>query len=237
MSRAARQPASLPAVKVVPVEQRTAAEHVRLQLVELIGSGDFPVGERLPSEAELARSFNVSRSVIREALHSVNALGLTRSFAGKGTFVDAQFAPSQLLTGKYLPRDLHEVRKTLEVPLAAMAAERRTREDLKTMKALLAKFRAEEDPQVRVGIDADFHVAVASATSNPLFPRLVSELRAVLQEQALTAAENPGRSTQAADEHDRILEAISDRDAPGAAEAMRLHLAAVDEIMSQPQRG
>ncbi|MFG2045085.1 FadR/GntR family transcriptional regulator [Dactylosporangium sp. NPDC048998] len=219
-------------MKVVPVAQRTAAEHVRSQLVELIESGEFAVGQRLPSEAELAKSFAVSRSVIREALHSVSALGLTRSYAGKGTFVDAQFAPSQLLTGKYLPRDLHEVRRTLEVPSAALAAERRSRADLKAMTALLARFREEEDPSIRVGIDADFHVAIATATANPLFPRLVSELRTVLQEQAIAAAIVPGRAAQAADEHDAILAAISQRDAHAAAEAMKLHLAAVEDTVT-----
>lgn len=204
---------------------------MRSQLVALIESGEFVVGQRLPSEAELAKSFAVSRSVIREALHSVNALGLTRSYAGKGTFVDAQFAPSQLLTGKYLPRDLYEVRKTLEVPIAALAAERRFRTDLKAMGTLLTRFRAEEDPKVRVGIDADFHVAIATATANPLFPRLVSELRTVLQEQALAAAVVPGRSVQAADEHEAILAAITDRRRDEAAEAMRVHLAAVEETV------
>ncbi|WP_433223205.1 FadR/GntR family transcriptional regulator [Dactylosporangium sp. CS-047395] len=223
-------------MKVVPVAQRTAAEHVRSQLIELIESGEFAVGQRLPSEAELAKSFEVSRSVIREALHSVSALGLTRSYAGKGTFVDAQFAPSQLLTGQYLPRDLHEVRRTLEVPLAALAAERRSRTDLKTMTALLVRFRAEQDPSIRVGIDADFHVAIATATANPLFPRLVSELRSVLQEQAIAAAAVSGRAVQAADEHDAILAAISKRDAEGAAQAMRLHLAAVEDTVTAPSR-
>ena len=126
-SGAARQPDNLHAVKVVPVAQRTAAENVRSQLIELIEAGEFQVGQRLPSEAELASSFAVSRSVIREALHSLNALGLTRSYAGKGTFVDAQYAPSQLLTGRYLPRDLHEVRQTLEVPVARLAADWFTR--------------------------------------------------------------------------------------------------------------
>jgi GntR family transcriptional repressor for pyruvate dehydrogenase complex len=233
---AARQAVNLAAVKVIPVAQRTAAEHVRSQLIELIESGEFAVGQRLPSEAELAKSFAVSRSVIREALHSVNALGLTRSHAGKGTFVDAQFAPSQLLTGKYLPRDLHEVRRTLEVPLAALAAERRSRADLKAMTELLVKFREEQDPSVRVGIDADFHVAIATATANPLFPRLVSELRSVLQEQAIAAAIVPGRAAQAADEHDAILAAIAERDARAASEAMKLHLAAVEDTVTSPGR-
>lgn len=214
-------------MKVVPVAQRTAAEHVRSQLIGLIESGEFAVGQRLPSEAELAQSFAVSRSVIREALHSLNALGLTRSYAGKGTYVDAQFSPSQLLTGQYLPRDLHEVRQTLEVPVAQLAAERRSSADLKVLAELLEKFRVTEDPQERVGIDADFHVAIATATGNPLFPRLVAELRSVLQDQALSVAVIAGRAAQAADEHAAIFEAIKARQGVDAAEAMRLHLEAV----------
>ena len=94
----------------------------------------------------------------------------------------------------------------------------------------------DQDPTIRVGIDADFHVAIATATANPLFPRLVSELRSVLQEQAIAAAAVPGRAVQAADEHDAILAAISERDANGAANAMKLHLAAVEDTVTGPGR-
>lgn len=214
-------------MKVVPVAQRTAAEHVRSQLTELIESGEFAVGERLPSEAELAKSFAVSRSVIREALHSLGALGLTRSFTGKGTFVDAQYAPSRLLTGQYLPRDLSEIRHILEVPSAQFAAKRRSAANLRTMRALLTRFSATDDPAERVGIDADFHVAIASATGNPLFPRLVAELRSVLQDQALVVAVYPGRASAAAAEHQAIFDAIEAHDEQEAAEAMSRHLDAV----------
>lgn len=217
-------------MEVVPVTQRTAAAHVRSQLIDLIESGEFVVGQRLPSEAELARSFGVSRSVIREALHSLNALGLTRSYTGKGTFVDAQYVPTQLLTGKYLPRDLHEVRRTLEVPAARLAAERRSATDVRTLRRLVEKFRATDDPAERVGIDADFHVAIATATGNPLFPRLVAELRSVLQEQALAVAVFPGRAAQAADEHQAIFDAIESRQGADASDAMVRHLDAVVQV-------
>jgi DNA-binding FadR family transcriptional regulator len=216
-------------MKVVPVAQRTAAEHVRSQLIELIEAGEFAVGQRLPSEADLARSFAVSRSVIREALHSLNALGLTRSYAGKGTFVDAQYAPSQLLTGRYLPRDLNEVRRTLEVPIARLAAERRSSTDVRSLRRLLTGFEGAEDPHRRVGIDADFHVAIASATGNPLFPRLVAELRSVLQDQAMVVAAYPGRAAHAAAEHQAIFDAIEARRGDEAADAMERHLKAVVE--------
>ncbi|GAA0438999.1 GntR family transcriptional regulator [Acrocarpospora corrugata] len=214
-------------MKVVPVEHKSAAEHVRSQLIELIESRHFAVDDRLPSEADLAASFGVSRSVIREALHSLNALGLTKSYAGKGTFVAATRAQSQLLIGRYLPAQLNEVRRYLEVPAARLAAERRTQEDVDGLAALVEEFDKSEEPADRIKIDALFHIAVASATGNPLFSRLVEDLRAVLQEQALAVSASPGRAAQARAEHRAIFEAIRDGDAEMADLAMRRHLAAV----------
>ena len=215
-------------MKFVPVEHRSAAQHVRSQLVELIESGHFDVNDRLPSEAELASSFGVSRSVIREALHSLNALGLTKSYAGRGTFVAATRAQSQLLSGRYLPAHLNEVRRHLEVPSARLAAERRTQEDVDQLRELLDKFDKTAEPSDRVEVDASFHTAIARATGNPLFPRLIEDLRAVLQDQALAVSAMPGRSTQASAEHRAIFEAIRDGDADMAELAMRRHLAAVE---------
>ncbi|GAA0995388.1 FadR/GntR family transcriptional regulator [Acrocarpospora macrocephala] len=214
-------------MKVVPVEHKSAAEHVRSQLIELIESRHFAVDDRLPSEADLAHSFGVSRSVIREALHSLNALGLTKSYAGKGTFVAATRAQSQLLIGRYLPAQLNEVRRYLEVPAARLAAERRTQEDIDGLAALVEEFDKSDDPADRIKIDALFHIAIASATGNPLFSRLVEDLRAVLQDQALAVSASPGRAAQARAEHRAIFEAIRDGDAEMADLAMRRHLAAV----------
>ncbi len=215
-------------MKVVPVEHRSAAQHVRSQLVELIESGHFDINDRLPSEAELASSFGVSRSVIREALHSLNALGLTKSYAGRGTFIAATRAHSQLLSGRYLPAHLNEVRRHLEVPSARLAAERRTQEDVDQLRELLDTFDKTAEPRERVEVDASFHSAIARATGNPLFPRLIEDLRAVLQDQALAVSAMPGRSAQASAEHRAIFEAIRDGDADMAELAMRRHLAAVE---------
>ena len=214
-------------MKVVPVEHRSAAEHVRSQLIELIESRHFAVDDRLPSEADLAQSFGVSRSVIREALHSLNALGLTKSYAGKGTFVAATRVQSQLLIGRYLPAQLNEVRRYLEVPAARLAAERRTEQDIDRLAKLVEEFDQADDPKIRVKVDARFHIAVAQATGNPLFSRLVEDLRAVLQDQALAVSVAPGRPAQARAEHRAIFEAIRDGDAELADLAMRRHLAGV----------
>ena len=72
---------------LVKVERRSAAADVQAQLQTLIETGQFKQNDRLPSEIELARSFGVSRPVVREALMSLQTLGLTTSQSGKGTFV------------------------------------------------------------------------------------------------------------------------------------------------------
>jgi GntR family transcriptional regulator, transcriptional repressor for pyruvate dehydrogenase complex len=220
-------------VKVVPVAQRSAAGAVRSQLIALIEANELPVGERLPSEAELAASFAVSRSVIREALHSLNALGLTKSYAGRGTFVAATHAQSQLLIGRYEPWHLNEVRLALEVPSARNAAVRRVDEDLTELLSLANKFSETTDADERSQVDADFHTAIASASGNPLFARLVTDLRAVLRDQARQVAAAPGRQAQAAREHMEIYEAIAAGDADAAGQAMERHLGAVITTNSQ----
>jgi DNA-binding FadR family transcriptional regulator len=214
-------------VTIRPVQQRRASEVVRAQLIELIENGHYAVNDRLPSEAELAQSFSVSRSVIREALYSLNALGLTRSHAGKGTFVASTHLSSQLLMGRYLPAQLGEIRRALEVPSARLAAERRTAADLKKLRLLVQRFGATPEASKRIEIDADIHIGIAAATRNPLFELLVGDLRQVLQDQALTLTKIEGRAHSADIEHQAILDAIEAGDGPAAAAAMEAHLDSV----------
>ena len=217
---------------MTPVASKKAGEQVRVQLIDQIRSGTLAVDDRLPSEAELAKAFGVSRSVIREALNSLNALGLTRSHAGKGTFVAANDVTSALLLGLYRPEDLNEVRRCLEVPVARLTASRRTDDDLARLAELVEAFDATDDAPSRVEVDSDFHVEIARATGNPLFPKLIGELRQVLQEQALRASRLPGRANEARAEHRRIYEAIASGDGEAAAAAMDAHLSAVIHLVS-----
>jgi len=120
---------------LVRVERRSAAADVQSQLQALIESGRFKQHERLPSEVELARSFGVSRPVVREALMSLQALGLTASQSGKGTFVISDRVQAPLLIGHYSPAHIKEVRRALEIPSARFAALRRTDQDVGQLAA------------------------------------------------------------------------------------------------------
>jgi GntR family transcriptional regulator, transcriptional repressor for pyruvate dehydrogenase complex len=150
---------------LVRVERRSAAADVQSQLQALIESGRFKQHERLPSEVELARSFGVSRPVVREALMSLQALGLTASQSGKGTFVISDRVQAPFLIGHYSPAHIKEVRRALEIPSARFAALRRTDQDVGQLAALLARMEDADDPARRNKLDADYHIAIAAASA------------------------------------------------------------------------
>lgn len=208
------------------IGRTNASEAVRTQLLKLIESGRIGVGERLPSEHELARSFGVSRPVIREALGTLRALGLVVSRSGSGTFVKSRRPESSGLSllGRYSTDELHEVRSHLEIPGAGLAATRRTPEQLARLRAIVDSQQSCTEPGAWVELDAAFHVALAEATGNQVQARLVESLRALLVEQSLAVAKIEGRLVEANDEHGSILEAVIAGDGGGARRAMTRHL-------------
>jgi GntR family transcriptional repressor for pyruvate dehydrogenase complex len=225
------QPGMSHAPALVKVERRSAAADVQAQLQSLIQRGEFKLNERLPSEIELARSFGVSRPVVREALMSLQALGLTASQTGKGTFVVSDRV-RVLLLGQYSPGHIKEVRRALEIPSAQFAALRRTDRDVGQLAALLARLDDADNPARRNQLDADFHIAIATASGNSLFVKLIEDMRTILEEHSLALAQAPHRRKAASMEHAVIYDAIVRRDAEAAAAAMAAHLDAAEQTFA-----
>lgn len=210
-----------------PVERFSAAEAVFKDLLAQIREGRLAVGEKLPSEAALAQGYGVSRSVIREALRSCAALGLTVSRTGKGTFVVSQRVAEDLALGAYSARDLHGARPHIEVPAAGLAARRRTEEDVRFLQDVVAAMAAEDDPQAWVELDTSFHAAVARISHNRVFEKVIADIREALFHQSETLNVVAARQKRSDEEHLRIFHAIRDGAADEAEAAMQDHLAAV----------
>ena len=210
---------------------KRGAADLQSRLQASIETGVYKLNERLPSESELARAFDVSRPVVREALMSLQALGMTASQTGRGTFVVSDRVRVPLLMGRYSPSHIREVRRCLEIPSARLAAERRTDRDVGELAAILARMADADDPAKRNRFDASFHIAIAAAAGNPLIVKLVEDLRTVLEEHSLAAARAPHRRQAAVDEHTRIYEAIVGRDPDAAAAAMEAHLLAAERAL------
>lgn len=214
-----------------PLARLSAAEAVLAELRGDIESGRVPVGSKLPAEAALAARYGVSRSVVREALRSCAALGLTETHTGKGTFVVSGSVSSDLVLGRYSARDLTEARPHIEVPAAGLAAQRRTEEDLATLKGIVGDMALEDDPAAWVALDATFHCLIARMSGNKVFESVVVDLREALANQSETLNLVADRQRASDVEHRRIVTAIEAGSAELASEAMAEHLAAVNEAL------
>lgn len=210
-----------------PIERTSASEAVYASLRTAIEAGDLPVGTKLSSEAVLGTRFGVSRSVVREALRSCAALGLTRTETGRGTFVIAAQSTTDLVLGTFSSTDLLEARPHIEGPAARLAAERRSPADLERLKALMESMRTEDDAGAWVELDTTFHLAIAAAGGNSVFIKVLSDIREAMARQSETLNLVSGRRNPSDAEHLDIIAAIEARDPDAAERAMQDHLGAV----------
>jgi GntR family transcriptional repressor for pyruvate dehydrogenase complex len=219
------------------VPQPTILRSSRLEnaveiLTNLITSGRLGPGAALPSEAQLCRELNISRSTVREALRTLETRGLIVSRHGVGAIVidrtSQVAAQSILLMLKHKgvgPSDMLEARLLLECHVAALAAERASDDDLALIASAIDAMRHQpRSAEDNVQLDFDFHLRVAEASHNLVLMTLVDAIRDLLfQTIAATHAIDP-RIESRVEVHSQILRAIESRDPDGASAAMRKHL-------------
>ncbi|MEU7790005.1 FadR/GntR family transcriptional regulator [Amycolatopsis sp. NPDC049159] len=212
-------------------------EAVLAHLRRLIERGDYPVGAKLPSEASLSREFEVSRSVIREALRGLQALGMTESKTGKGTFVTATGPAENPTFGPYSARDLIEVRRHVEIPVAGYAALRRDQDHLDLLGHLLDRMDAETDNTAWVALDSLFHITIAQASGNPVFGKVIEEIRDALARQSAFLNQLGDRRARSDAEHREIVTAIASGSEADAVAAMTAHLEHVEATLTSIVNG
>jgi GntR family transcriptional repressor for pyruvate dehydrogenase complex len=218
---------------------RSLALELMSALSERIRDGRLNVGDKMPTEAAIMAEFDVSRTVVREALSKLQASGLVETRHGIGTFVlglgeDAGFRISreQYETLQDVVAVL-ELRIGIETEAAALAAQRRTDANLAAMrKALDALGVALEQGSDAVAADFQFHQEIARATQNDHFADLMTTLgsriipRARLEPaQEVMTDERREYLRRVNGEHESIYDAIAAQDGEGARAAMRTHLA------------
>jgi DNA-binding FadR family transcriptional regulator len=203
-------------------------------ITRLIREQDLMPGDRLPSEATLARDLQVSRTVVREAFRSLAALRIIELGTGRrATVAPIDHGAMSLIiehgvhTDQISIQQIYDVRRTIETRIAALAALRRSEAEARLIGERAAAMRASLDaPAELMRHDLAFHAALASASRNPVFSLIVGAF------QGITAQTWPigwrSRTTPAAREamianHERIAAAIAEGDPERAAAAMSLH--------------
>ena len=211
------------------------------QLSELIRSGEFKPGDRLPSERDLSQQFGVSRSSVREALIALEIDGLIDVKVGLGVFVNAAAAGNSLtdMLADPGPFDVLAARCLIESETAALAATNGSAEDHARIRETLSMM-AEEIDATGVGLNADaiFHQRIAEASGNGALLHIVNQLwgfrYSAMFRKLDEHFENPARQAEAIEEHRQLVEAIERRDADAARAAIQHHL---DSVRAGLERG
>lgn len=213
------------------IEAESRTESAYRQLVAYMGA--LPDGQRLPPESDFADMFGLSRASIREALARLRAEGFVRSRKGSGSFAVREASPQMMrLSAIESMRDLvewHEVRLALESEVAALAAERRTDEDLDRLRGAQDRLIAQLATSHADNEDVAFHSALAVCAHNPKLGEALGRLTTHIFNWSnlsatrgfLTLAE---RRELIVLEHGSIVDAVAARDGDRARTEMRRHL-------------
>jgi GntR family transcriptional regulator, transcriptional repressor for pyruvate dehydrogenase complex len=202
--------------------------------------GEWAPGERLPSERVLAEEFGVSRPVVREALKALQERGFVDIRPNRGSFVrgysaDSLLHPMNLAArqAKVTARQLSVARRVVECEAAALAAENASKEDRSELLEIHSLFGRATDLIARARVDLSFHELLARASGNPVLHMMFTATRDLtfglmvrsISDQHVREAGEPLHTT--------ILERVLDRDADGAREAMRVHLALAEDYYGE----
>jgi len=234
---------------LVPVAKRKLPEVAVEQITALIRSGEMKPGDRLPTEREFSERLKVSRTSVREALRTLEALGLIEVRPGRGAFVRDSFAEAIRGTGSTIVppslreiEELVEVRAMFETRACALAAQRATAEDLAAMQAAIDEMERAYLANDLVGMvlaDTAFHRAIVAATGNRLLIRLEAALSHQLMDSRKMSLSTPGKPPRSLRRHQLILEAIKARDGEWAAGIMLDHIKSVkiqaEILKAQPE--
>ncbi len=196
-------------------------------------------GDKLPSERDLAETLAVSRSSIRDAIRSLELIGMVEPRQGAGTIV--REIPTDSLVNplanarkrkEELVGELLDFRRMLEPPLAARAATRVSDDEIIEMQDILA--RQEEKlrrGESTIAEDSEFHYAIALASGNSVVRKVLDTLMDLLRDSRERSLQVAGRPQKSLAGHRRILAAITRHDADAAQLAMRRHIEDVEKIV------
>lgn len=221
-------------------------ELVIAQIKQMIYHKQLVKGDKLPSERELASQLGVSRTAIREALRSLEMLGLIVSRHGEGTFVASSFPEAKLFEPLSLifmlednPTELSEVRAMLEIQCAALAAERIKPEELCLLAECVEQFQNSQEGPRLAEVDKKFHTLIAKASHNTLLYYLYSSIHEVVSHHIVDMRyliiADPSNSKILAQQHAGVYEAIAAGNVQQAREAMTEHMDFVRSKFHQSQ--
>ncbi len=220
--------------KMEPIKRSRLSEQVLERIKTAIKNGTYKPGDQLPNERDLAEQLQVSRASVREALRTLGNMGFIESHVGVngGTYVkeitiDGIIDPvSDMLGAEHeIILEMLDFRLVIETEYARIAAEQRREEDLQKIRESL-KLMQHEIEKKKIGLDGDnaFHDAVALATHNTVFLKMLQVSKGLLSRTRETTLSIEGQPMMSLEDHWKIYRAIEAGKPDEAALQMRTHL-------------
>lgn len=220
-------------------------EQVAKLIENQIINGELEVGDKLPTEKELTEMYQVSRTVIREAITALKQKGWVETWVAKGTFVvqnmqkgvESSIDSSLRMSPKDRISNLIQVRLILEPEIAALAAEKASQEQINQMKWAVQKMQKalEAGGETGIFLDGDFifHMALADSAGNDILRLLIDPVVKLMRETQRYHLEHvEGGSNKSQSYHKEILLAVENHDPDTARDTMRAHIIQVrDDVM------
>jgi GntR family transcriptional repressor for pyruvate dehydrogenase complex len=226
-------------MEFTPIKTKRLYEEIVEQVKKLITDGKLKPGDKLLAERELAEQFQVSRASVREAIRTLEMLGVIDIRPGEGTFVRSSGADDIirplamfLAVERASLLDMYEMRRIFETATAGLAAERASLEELDQIGSAVENMQERlnvQDPEKGEEFDVAFHYAIAEATHNSLLTKLFKTVSEEFHKANSVARrqlyhDKPENAQKLIDQHSAIFDAIRSRSAEAAAKAMLEHL-------------
>ncbi len=218
------------------VRRESLSDQAARLLLARIQTGEWAIGQKLPGETTLGPQLGVGRSTMREAIRQLAGQGILMSRQGSGIFLQA-LAPQQDWEALVLRTNIAsilEARLAIESEAAALAAERHTAADLGVIRAALDRRNVERATiPSRVDADTALHRSIVAASGNPILTELFDTFAersrdAMIQMLRLSGEPGTDHDQQV---HERIVDAVADRDGEVASALSRAHLSALRDAV------
>lgn len=226
-----------PRIEFEPIPRNKVYQAVAKQLRRRI-TEDLKPGDRLPAERELVHLLGVSRGSVRDAIRSLELMGLLQPRQGIGTVVcNPPATPTNpladaLLEKRKMVAELLDVRKMIEPSLAGRAAVHISRDQISDLEGILVRQKAKvRKRELGIDEDSEFHYKIALASGNSVVLKVVDVLMDSLRETRERSLQVEGRQQKSLAGHRRILAALKRGDAAATEAAMRRHLREIENIV------
>lgn len=225
-----------------PIKVTKVYEQVIQQIKDMIADGTLKKGDKLPSERELVERLKVSRTSIREALRSMENIGLVECKQGEGNFIRTNIENSlyeplsiMFMLQDSKPQEIVELRLAIEVETAEIAARKINDEELEQLRLIVDKMKENEDENLSLSLDKEFHYKLAQAAHNILLLNMMNAVSALVDAYIKDARKKiimiKGNKEILAVQHENIYKALAKNNSEDAAKAMKVHINFANKYM------